>query len=81
MLFLMDAYSVLCEMKTCRSVSFQTDEIIFIDLCIVCIVHVLDFIIFFQQMYNIFVDIYLLLITLQHIPIFTHHPQEISCLC
>ena len=59
--------------------SFQRYEIVYIVLDIVCTVQVVDFIIFFKQMHNVFK--YLFRIALLHVPMFTHHPQGISYVC
>jgi len=44
----------------------------------VCTLHFVEFIIFVQQMHNIFVKNYLFLIALLHVSMFRHHPQGIS---
>jgi hypothetical protein len=40
----------------------------------VCTVHLVHFIIFFQQIHNIFINKYLFLTALLHFSMFVHHP-------
>ena len=59
MVFLVETYSVLCEVRTEYltkkqiSCSFRRDEIVYIHLDIVCTVHFADFIMFVQQIRTI----------------------------
>jgi len=43
----------------------------------VCTLHFVEYIIFVQQMHNIFIKNYLYLIVLLHVSMFRHHPQGI----